>query len=90
MGCRDMARVDMRAGDNNWDYIEVNANPGKNKFSYLMMSAYSLGLDYANIIAWIPYQAMLRYGIKPTRGLKRLVEPVLSLLNARSYSEIKI
>jgi D-alanine-D-alanine ligase len=81
MGCRDMARVDIRADGSNWQYIEVNTNPGKNKFSYFMMSAYSLGLDYEAIIAWIPYQAMLRYGLTPPLGLKMLVQPVSALFD---------
>ena len=63
-------------------YIEVNVNPGKSKFSsYLTASAYSLGLGYSAIIAFIPYQAMLRYGLEPPRELEELVKPVLALFD---------
>jgi D-alanine-D-alanine ligase-like ATP-grasp enzyme len=78
--CRDMNRVDMRGDSTGLYYIEVNVNPGKNRFSYLTTSAYSLGLDYAEIIAFIPYQAMLRYGLEPPGELEELVEPVTALL----------
>jgi D-alanine-D-alanine ligase len=78
IGCRDMTRVDMRGNSTGLYYIEVNVNPGKNRFSYLTISAYSLGLDYPEIIAFIPYQAMLRYGLEPPRKLEELVKPVVS------------
>jgi D-alanine-D-alanine ligase len=76
VGCRDMARVDIRGDSTSLYYIEINVNPGKNRFSYLLMSAYSLGLDYSEILAFIPYQALIRYGIEPTRNLMELVTPV--------------
>ena len=76
--CRDMVRVDMRGDATGLYYIEVNVNPGKNKFSYLTTSAYSLGLTYPQIIGFIPYQAMLKYGLKPPEKLEELVEPVLA------------
>jgi D-alanine-D-alanine ligase len=79
VGCRDMARVDIRWDSSGLYYIELNVNPGKNKFSYLMMAGYSLGLSYAEMISFIPYQALLRYGIQPTKQLERLVAPVTSL-----------
>lgn len=78
VGCKDMARVDIRSDSTGIYYIELNVNPGKNRFSYLMMSAYSLGLEYSEIIAFIPYQALLRYGIQPTKKLEELVAPVES------------
>ncbi len=63
-------------------YIEVNVNPGKTRFSsYLTASAYSPGLDYPAIIAFIPYQAMLRYGLEPPRELEELVNPVMALFD---------
>jgi D-alanine-D-alanine ligase len=77
--CKDMARVDIRWDSTGLNYIELNVNPGKNRFSYLMMAGYSLGLSYAEMISFIPYQALLRYGIKPTKQLERLVAPVTSL-----------
>jgi D-alanine-D-alanine ligase-like ATP-grasp enzyme len=83
MGCRDMTRVDMRGDSTGLYYIEVNANPGKNRFSYLTTSAYSLGLDYLEIIAFIPYQAMLRYGLEPPRKLEDLVKPVVALFDMK-------
>ncbi len=55
IGCRDMTRVDIRGDSTGLYYLEVNVNPGKNRFSYLTTSAYSLGLDYSEIIAFIPY-----------------------------------
>jgi D-alanine-D-alanine ligase len=82
IGCRDMVRVDMRGDATGLYYIEVNANPGKNRFSYLTTSAYSLGLDYPEIVAFIPLQAMFRYGLKPPKKLKELVEPVMALFGA--------
>jgi len=81
IGCRDMTRIDMRGDSSGLYYIEVNVNPGKNRFSYLTMSAYSLGLDYPEIIAFIPHQAMLRYGLEPPRELRELVEPVMALFD---------
>jgi D-alanine-D-alanine ligase len=81
IGCRDMTRVDMRGDSTGLYYIEVNVNPGKNRFSYLTTSAYSLGLDYPEIIAFIPYQAMLRYGLEPPRKLEELVKPVMALFD---------
>jgi D-alanine-D-alanine ligase len=81
IGCRDMTRVDIRGDSTGLYYIEVNVNPGKNRFSYLTTSAYSLGLNYREIIAFIPYQAMLRYGLKPSRELEELVKPVLALFD---------
>ena len=79
IGCRDMTRVDMRGDSTGLYYIEVNVNPGKNRFSYLTTSAYSLGLDYPEIIAFIPYQAMLKYGLGPPRKLEELVRPIMAL-----------
>ena len=79
IGCKDMIRVDIRCDSTGLYYIEVNVNPGKNRFSYLTTSAYSLGLDYSEIIAFIPYQAMLKYGLEPPEKLQKLVEPVMAL-----------
>ncbi len=82
IGCRDMIRVDMRYDSTGLYYIEVNVNPGKTRFSsYLTASAYSPGLDYPAIIAFIPYQAMLRYGLEPPRELEELVKPILALFD---------
>jgi D-alanine-D-alanine ligase len=82
IGCRDMARVDMRGDSTGLYYVEVNVNPDKSKFnSSLTTSAYSLGLDYPEIIAFIPYQAMLRYGLEPPRKLEELVKPVMALFD---------
>ena len=81
IGCRDMTRVDMRGDSTGLYYIEVNVNPGKNRFSYLTTSAYSLGLDYPEIIAFIPYQAMLKYGLEPPKRLEELVKPVVALFD---------
>ena len=82
IGCRDMARVDIRDDATGLYYIEVNVDPGKSRFnSYLTASAYSLGLDYAGIIAFIPYQAMLRYGLEPPGELEELVKPVMALFD---------
>jgi hypothetical protein len=39
-------------------------------------------LDYPGIIAFIPYQAMLRYGLEPPRELEELVKPVMALFDA--------
>ena len=77
IGCRDMARVDIRGDSTDLYYIEVNVNPGKNRLSYLPMAAYSIGLEYQEIIAFIPYQAMLKYGLAPPKKLEELVKPVL-------------
>ena len=72
----------MRGDSTGLYYIEVNVDPGKSRFnSYLTASAYSLGLDYAGIIAFIPYQAMLRYGLEPPRELEKLVKPVMALFD---------
>lgn len=79
IGCRDMTRIDLRADSSGLYYLEVNVNPGKNRFSYLTTSAYSLGLNYPEIIAFIPYQAMLKYGLNPPRKLEELVQPVMAL-----------
>jgi D-alanine-D-alanine ligase len=84
IGCRDMARVDMRGDSTGLYYLEVNVNPGKNRFSYLTTSAYSLGLNYPEIIAFIPYQAMLKYGLEPPRKLEELVQPVMALFDTIS------
>jgi D-alanine-D-alanine ligase len=81
IGCRDMTRVDMRGDSTGLYYLEVNVNPGKNRFSYLTTSAYSLGLDYPEIIAFIPYQSMLKYGLEPPRKLEELVKPVMALFD---------
>jgi D-alanine-D-alanine ligase-like ATP-grasp enzyme len=89
IGCIDMIRTDVRHDSTGLYYIEVNANPGKNKFSYLMMSAYSIGLDYSEIIAFIPYQALLRYGIKPSKKLERLVKPVKELIKTHKAHEMR-
>jgi len=81
IGCRDMTRVDMRGDSTGLYYLEVNVNPGKNRFSYLTTSAYSLGLDYPEIVAFIPYQAMLKYGLEPPGKLEELVKPVMVLFD---------
>lgn len=81
IGCRDMTRVDMRGDSTGLYYIEVNVNPEKNRFSYLTTSAYSLGLDYPEIVAFIPHQAMLRYGLEPPRELEELAKPVIALFD---------
>ncbi len=79
MGCRDMARVDLRGDETTLYYLEVNANPGKNRFSYLITAAYTLGLEYDSIIAFIPYQAMRKYGMEVPGKLVERVEPVMRL-----------
>jgi D-alanine-D-alanine ligase len=84
IGCRDMTRVDLRADSTGVYYLEVNANPGKNRFSYLTTSAYSLGLEYSQIIALIPYQAMLKYGLEPLAPLEQAVEPIMALFETRT------
>jgi D-alanine-D-alanine ligase len=81
IGCKDMIRVDIRCDSTGLYYIEVNVNPGKNRFSYLTNSAYSLGLEYSGIIAFIPYQAILKYGLEPPEKLEKLVEPVMALFS---------
>ena len=81
IGCRDMARVDVRGDSTGLYYIEVNVNPGKNRFSYLTTSAYSIGLEYPGIIAFIPYQAMLKYGLESPGKLEELVRPVMALFD---------
>lgn len=83
MGCRDMVRVDLRGDASTLYYLEVNANPGKNRFSYLTTAAYTLGLEYDAIIAFIPYQAMRKYGMEIPKGLAELVEPVMRLFASR-------
>jgi D-alanine-D-alanine ligase len=80
IGCRDLTRIDMRCNATGLYYIEVNVNPGKNRFSYLIMSAYSLGLTYEQIIAFIPFQAMLKYGLEPPIKLEQLAYPMMNLL----------
>ncbi|MGB9723380.1 MAG: hypothetical protein ACP5OO_03430 [Chloroflexia bacterium] len=79
MGCRDMVRVDLRGDATTLYYLEVNANPGKNRFSYLIIAAQALGLEYDSLIAFIPYQAMRRYGLKVPGKLAERVEPVMRL-----------
>jgi D-alanine-D-alanine ligase len=82
VGCRDLTRVDIRVDSTGLYYIEVNVNPSKSRInSSTTESAYFLGLDYAEIVAFIPYQAMLKYGLEPPRKLKELVEPVLALFD---------
>lgn len=81
VGLRDMTRVDLRADATGLYYLEVNANPGKNRFSYLTTSAYSLGLEYGALIAFIPYQALLKYHMRPPRRLEQLVQPVMALFD---------
>jgi D-alanine-D-alanine ligase-like ATP-grasp enzyme len=88
IGCKDMIRTDIRADSTGLYYLEVNVNPGKNKFSYLLMSAYFLGLDYSQIIGFIPYQALLRYGLEPSRKLKQLVKPVKDLFETHEVLEM--
>jgi D-alanine-D-alanine ligase len=87
MRCRDLTRVDIRADTTGWYYIEVNVNPGKNRSSYLIVSASSLGLNYSELIAFIPYQAMLKYGLKPPRKLEELTKPVMELFQTSSAFE---
>lgn len=83
IGCRDMTRVDLRGDSTGLYFIEVNVNPCKTKFnSSFMMSAYSLGLKYAELIAFIPYQAWLKYGLKPPKKLGELTRPVIELFEA--------
>jgi D-alanine-D-alanine ligase len=82
IGCRDMARIDIRGDASDLYYLEVNVNPGKNRFSYLITAAYALGLEYDQIIAFIPYQAMQRYGLEVPARLRELVEPVMSLFTS--------
>ncbi len=82
MGCRDMARIDMRYDSTGLYYLEVNVDPGKDRFtSYLPAAAFSIGLEYAAIIAFIPYQAMRRYGLDPPGRMTELVRPVMALFD---------
>ena len=82
IGCRDFARVDLRFDSTCLYYIEVNVNPDKSRInSSLTTAAYSSGLDYPEIIAFIPYQAMLKYGLKTPRKLEELVKPVMALFD---------
>jgi hypothetical protein len=74
-----MARVDIRGDPTDLYYIEVNVNPGKNRLSYLPTAAYSLGLEYPEIVAFIPYQGMLKYGLEPPKKLEELVKPILDV-----------
>ena len=88
IGCRDMTRVDLRGDSSGLYFIEVNVNPCKTKFnSSLMMSAYSLGLKYSELIAFIPYQAMMKYEIEPTKKLEELTKPVMELFKTSLATE---
>lgn len=88
IGCKDMTRVDLRGNSTGLYFIEVNVNPCKTQFnSSLMMSAYSLGLKYSELIAFIPYQAILKYGLKPPRKLEELAKPVMKLFRTNSTME---
>jgi len=84
IGCKDMTRIDIRGDSTGLYYIEVNVNPGKNRFSYLTTSAYSLGLEYPEIIALIPHQAMLKHGLEPPGKLTELVKPIVALFGTGS------
>lgn len=88
VGCRDMARVDIRWDSTGLYYIELNVNPGKNRFSYLMMAGNSLGFNYSEMISFIPYQALLRYGIQPSKKLEQLVIPVKALFDTNLTVEM--
>jgi D-alanine-D-alanine ligase len=88
IGCKDMTRVDLRSDSTGLYFIEVNVNPCKTKFnSSLITSAYSLGLKYEELIAFIPYQAMMKYGIDPPTKLEELVEPVNKLIEQSNVGE---
>lgn len=88
IGCKDMTRVDLRIDSTGLYFIEVNVNPCKTKFnSSLMTSAYSLGLKYEELIAFIPYQAMMKYRIDPPTKLGELVEPVNKLIEQSNVGE---
>ena len=82
IGCQDMTRVDLRGDSTGFYFIEVNVNPCKTKLnSSLMMSAYSLCLKFSELIAFIPYQAMMRYELQPPRKLEEFVRPVMTLFD---------
>jgi len=90
IGCKDMTRVDIRGDSTGLYYIEVNLNPGKNRFSYLAITAYSLGLNYQEIIAFIPYQAILKYGLKPTKKLEELAKPVMAVFDTIQTTAVNL
>ncbi|MHA2494684.1 MAG: hypothetical protein ACXAEI_04285 [Candidatus Hodarchaeales archaeon] len=79
--CRDMVRVDIRTDPFGVFYLEINVNPGKNRFSYLTLAAQSIGIDYPELISFIPYQAMLKYRLEPPEQLAELVRPVIDLFD---------
>jgi len=79
IGCRDMTRIDMRCDSTGLYYIEVNVNPRKDRYAYLILAAYSLGFTYEQIIAYIPYQAILKYEFEPPKRLEELVYPMMTL-----------
>lgn len=86
IGCKDFARIDMRFNSTGLYYVEVNVNPGKNNSS-LNMAANSLGYSYEQIIAFIPYQAIQKYGFEPKRKLEKLVYPITTLLEMKPIIE---
>lgn len=77
--CRDMTRLDLRVNGEGYYWIEINVNCGKNRFSYLSEAFYTLGFDYRQLLGFIPYQEMLRYGLEPPKQLEELITPVMQL-----------
>lgn len=65
LGCRDLARVDVRTGaDGRPKFLEVNPLPGVNPTTgdIVILSRLS-GLDYARLIQGVVHEARQRYGI---------------------------
>ncbi len=83
IGFRDFSRVDIRMDSTGIYYLEVNVFPDKSQFNNsLTMSAYSLGLAYPELVAIIPYQAMLKYGMKPPEKLEELTKSVMEIFES--------
>ena len=79
MKCFDFARLDIRINESGRFYIEVNAYPSKNRGSYFAISANYLGIKPQELLAYSPYQAMLKYGLEVTSQLEQFTEPILNV-----------
>ncbi|MEK6776870.1 MAG: KamA family radical SAM protein [bacterium] len=70
LGCRDLARIDLRIDETGEPYVlEINPLPGlSSRYSLFPVQASAAGMDYKKMVRTLVEQAMKRYGMDMNRS----------------------
>lgn len=84
IGCRDVARADIRVEDGKFYLLEVNVTPDKSRLTTVFTSFSNLGFSQDHLYMLPPYFAMRRNNMEPPEKLLGLLRPVIGYLDGES------